>query len=649
MKPTSISRRSKRRKASRLVPSFEECLLFLMDNLSHERDGLRRSTLTPKQKFLFKQMESKADALSLEDYNDILRRLLIPGLAGMADESKLHVETLQSELTLFLKRYEPLHWQVVPGKAKRDDVLWVLAGRFFIPWFALRLAFRLPDDAAIGTTADDCWFIPLRGPGLTSCVSKVIDRCRKAESSAAFARRCYDHFPTSKQATLAKVLEGDLSKYAMLNNTVSDSVINVIVEAVHDVSHLRLMLVLARFIDRCVRDARRMFEDELVSELIDFFVLCFVHFRGVLKQARAEVAANPDDKVQQFGFNSAVQGVPIIPAKEADRVWLWLTSPTYMGNTPGQWKRFLPLMDEHMNELPRKMNAELRRTVRSGELSFLPRNYDELNAGRWPFQMPTKIPEAIENAPIRNTVQVAIDASRKEFHGKANLKQAWAARQRFEFLAMNAFFARAQGREGMCSPEEAVLADAECKRLFVLVIRHVPKRLRPRLALKFLTYLVEPFRKKSGDDRKLAREMLRLVAPPLRRSNLRGAVCYFEGCLLAFDGKHQSALKSFVTARKLGRESCGGRRWIDLLRAGLMTAERVGSKREQKNFDKQIQLFGALSNDSTPRTNAMQAKMIEAEYRQAWLAAFQPFPAIARQRKRARRPVRKTAKSPSSK
>lgn len=648
MKPNTTSRRSQRRKASRLVPSFEECLLFLMDNLSHERDGLRRSTLTPKQKFLFKQMEFKADELSLEDYNDILRQLLVPGLSGMTDESKTHVETLQAERTLFLKRYEALHSRVVPGKAKREEVLWILAHRFLIPWLALRLAFRLPDDAHIGTTTEDCWFIPLRGTGLGSCVSKVIDRCRRTESSAAFARRCYDHFPEDKQKAHAKELEGDLSKYANLKNAPSDATINLIVEAVHDVPHLRLMLVLARFVDRCVRDARAVFEDELVLEMIGFFVLCFVHFRGVLKQVRAEVATGPQDKVQQSGFISAGQGVPITPATEADRVWLWLTSPTYTGNTPGQWKRFLPLMDEHMHELPRQINTELRRTVRSGELSFLPRNYDELNAGLWPFRMPTTIPEAIENAPILNSVQAAVDVSRKAFHGKPNLKQAWAARQRFEFMAMNAFLARARGFQGLCSMDDAVLADAECRRLFALVIQHTPKRLRPRLTLKFLKYLIEPFRPKASEDRMLARELLRQVAASLRRSNLQGAARYFEGCLLALEGKHPAALKSFAVAREHGRESCG-REWIDMLRAGLMTAERAHSNREEKNFAKQIQLFGALSNDSTPRTNAMQAQMIEAEYRQAWQAAFQPFPDVPRRNKRTHQPKPKSANPAPSK
>lgn len=648
MKPTSTSRHGKRRKASRLVPSFEECLLFLMDNLSHERDGLRRSTLTPKQKFLFKQMESKADELSLEDYNDILRQLLVPGLSGMTDESKAHVEALQAERTQFLKRYEALHWQVLPGKAKREEVLWILAHRFLIPWLALRLAFRLPDDANVGTTPADCWFIPLHGTGLGSCVSKVIDRCRKTESTAAFARRCHDHFPADKQKTHAKELEGDLSKYANLKTTPSDATINLIVEAAHDVPHLRLILVLARFIDRCVRDARAVFEDELVLELIGFFVLCFGHFRGVLKQVRAEAAAGPHDKVQQFGFTSAGQGVPMIPATEADRVWLRLNSPTDMGNTPGQWKRFLPLMDEHMNELPRRINAELRRTVRSGELSFLPRDYDELNAGRWPFQTPTAIPEEIENAPIRNTVQVAVDVSRKEFQGKPNLKQAWAARQRFEFMAMNACSARAHGHQGMCSKEDAVLADAECKRLFALVLQHAPKRQRFGLGVEFLKYLIQPFRTKSEADRTLARGLLKQVAAPLRRSKLSGALSYFEGCLLALEGKHRAALKSLATARKLGRESCG-REWIDMLRAGLMAADCVGSKREQKNFGKQVQLFGVFSTDSTPRTNAMQTQMIEAQYRQAWKDAFQSFPPKSRRRKGKRPSTPKGAKPSSSK
>jgi hypothetical protein len=628
MKQQSKAQRRKQRPAHNLVPSFEECLTFLMDNLSHSRDGLKTSTLSAKEKQRFRQMECKADALALDDYRDILRRILAPGLHDLTAESKAHVEVLLEERTQFLKRYEALNSQVVPGNAKRHEVLWVLSHRFFLPWLALRLAYRLPDDTDIGATAEDCWFLPLHGDGFGSCVMKVIDRFvrEKDESNAELARRLYHHLPKDERDRLAIPFEGDLSKYSQRTTTPSDATIGLLVRGTDAVPHLRLMLVLARFIDRCVRDARKVFGDGLALELLDYFVLCFVHFRGVLKQVRAEVSASPHDKVQEFRFNSTGEGVPIIPATEAERVWLRLNSPTDMGNTPGQWARFLPLMDMHMVELARRINTELHQTVRSKELSFVPRDYDELNDGHYPFRIPTAIPEAIEKAPLHGSVRAAVEASQRIFCGHVNLAAAITAKQRFEFLGLGTFVVTADGRPGFCSPEDAALAELECNRLFQLIYEQAPERHRPRLALQLLKYLIEPSRPKTTADRKLARALFKVVSKPMRQRKQRGALLYFTGCLHALDSEHKKALKAFTEARKLGRESCG-KFWVDLLRAGMLMADSVGAKQEQKNFAKRAGMIGLFTNDATPRTNEMKAQMRAEHYLRAAAAAFKPFPA----------------------
>lgn len=635
MKQHSKSQRRKQRPADNLVPSLEECLTFVMDHLSHSRDGLKAAPLSKQEqqrlrteKKRFRQMECQADALGLDDYRDILGRVLAPGLRDMTAESKAHVDTLHDERTQFLKRYEALNRQVVPGKATREEVLWALSHRFFLPWLALRLAYHLPDDADVGATADDCWFMPLREDGLGSCVMKVIDRFVRAnkESNAELARGFYDHFPTEKQKAHAEELESDLSKYSKLKSTPSDATIELMVEATHGVPHLRLMLVLARFIDRCVRDARKIFDGGLALELLDYFVLCFVHFRRVLGQVRKEVAASTVDKVQQFRFTASGEGVPEIPGSESERVWLWLNSPTFMGNTPGQQERFLPLMDEYMNELPRKINAELRSMVRSGELSLLPRDEMELNGGRWQMPRHVSIPEEIEGAPHRATVKAAVEISQRTFRGRVNLAAAMRAKQRFEFLGLGTFVLTAEERDGFCKKEDATLAELECKRLFELIYEQAPAPRRPHLALSFLKYLIEPYRPKTTDDGKRARELFKVVSTPLRRSKLDGAVHYFHGCLHALGEHHAKALKSFVDARTLGRESCGPF-WIDLLRVGLMTAERVGKKWERKNFAKRARLLGLFTNDATPRTNEMKAQMREDDFRRAWTSSFKSFPA----------------------
>src|SRR5688572_27343043 len=163
MKKQPRQKRCTRRPGVNRVPFFEECLTFVMDNLSHSLDGLKASTLSAKQKQRFRQMEWKSNALDLDEYRNILRRVLAPGLHDMAPESGASVALLHDELREFFKRYEILSWQVAPGRATHRQVLWAMSHRFLLPWLALRMAFRLGDDADVGATVEDCWFIPLRG------------------------------------------------------------------------------------------------------------------------------------------------------------------------------------------------------------------------------------------------------------------------------------------------------------------------------------------------------------------------------------------------------------------------------------------------------------------------------------------------------
>ncbi len=360
--------------------------------------------------------------------------------------------------------------------------------------------------------------------------------------------------------------------------------------------------MLARFFDRCIRAALTIFDEGLLLELLNYFVICFAHFRRVLKQVRSE-----------------------IPPDKRDKVWLWLTSRTFMGNTPGHQERFYPLMDEYMNELSRKINAELCRVVHSGKLDPLPHDDRELNAGRWQIPCHVPIPREIEYAGHGTSVSEAIAVSRRIFRIRINRAAAMRAKQLFEFLGLGTFVVTAKGRQGFCNIEDAKLAEGECKRLFQAIYEQAPAPHRPQVALEFLKYLIEPYRPKANEDRTLARNLFAIVRKPLRQENLKGAAKYLNGCLLALEGNHKKALNSFVAARKFGRESCG-QFWIDLIRFGLMTAEHLRSKREGKNFAKQARLFGIFSNDATPRTNEMQAQMKEEDFRQAWGSAFKPFP-----------------------
>lgn len=549
-------------------------------------------------------MERKADALDLDDYRAILCRVLAPGLHDMATESKVHVETLHGELREFFKRYEILSWQVVPGRATKQEVLWTLLHRFILPWLALRLALRLSDAGDTVIDTNNLWFIPQRGGGLDSFVMKVIDKYvrHKNESTAKLVRRFCAHLPEWDKVDRAIAMEGDFSKYSKLKTTPSDATLKLIIESSQAVPHLRLKLVLARAIDRCLRDTRKVLDDEQVLCLLDYFTLCFTHFRSLIRQMRSE-----------------------IPPAEQSKVWLWLSSRTFMGNTPGQADRFYPLMDNFLSELAGKINDELWQTVQTGKPYLTPRNESELNAGTWSFRSLGPISKTIEGAPFRATVKAAVEDSRRRFHGQIDLAAASRARQRFEFLGLGTFVMLAEKRPVLCNDADARLAEAECKRLFHLIYEQTPRMNRPLVALDFLKYLIEPYRPKVDEDRKCAKDLFKVVSNFLRQNKLQGAVHYLHGCLHALEGNHQKALRSFVIARKLGHESSGDF-WIDLLRVGLLTAERVNSVRERKNYAKHARLYGIFSNDATPRSNEMQAQMKEDDFRRTWTTAFNPFP-----------------------
>src|SRR5436190_5970068 len=307
---------------------------------------------------------------------------------------------------------------------------------------------------------------------------------------------------TAMRQTAAAHLRENISKYCHFKTSPVLETLELIAANAKIAPRLRHELILARFIDRCVGDALPVFGEPLVLKLIEFFALCLRHCRKVLKDVRSEI---PRDRKRD--------------------IWLWLNSMALMRNTPGQQERLYPLMDEYMNELPRKINAELRHTVRSGELCALPRNELELNSGHWQIPAHTPIPKEIEGAPHTATVQAAVELSRKTFAGRRiDIAAANRARWKFRFLGLGTFVVKTEGRPGFCSDEDAKLAEAECKRLFALIFAQLPKSHRARMAVEFLEYLIEPYRPKAPEDRKLAHGLFRVASQLLRQSRLDGAV-----------------------------------------------------------------------------------------------------------------------------
>lgn len=595
----------------------------MMKNLKESHHG--RSPRIRQQESRFKRVARTASKLDFDKYPEMARLVMAPGLAALATESS---KVLQEELHEFLKRYEALHWQVISGKATHQQVLWALSHRFFLPWLALRISYRSRKNLeAVG----DCWFIPIREGRLYPSAMKLVDQFVRQgnESNARLALRLQRSKPpdpaipkislNAMRETDAEHLRENFSKYCYFISSPPLETIELIAANANAAPRLRHMLVLARFIDRCVGDALLVFGEPQVLKLVEFFALCLAHCGEVVKQVRAEVPASRFDRIL-FGTHLRKRLV-----SESERVWRWLASPTFMGNTAGQHERFLPLMDEHMNELPRIISAELRRTVRDGELSGLPRNEVELNSGQWQMPAHIRIPKEIEGVPVRATVRAAVNRSRKTFRGRNfNIAAAERARWKFELLGLGTFVVKADGRGGFCSDEDAKLAEAECKRLFLLIYARLPEPDRSRMSVQFLKYLVEPYRPKAPEDRKLARELFKVASNLQRQGGFDGAIHYLRGCLRALDGDHDAALLCFKAARSFGWEACGSF-WIDLLRAGLANAVRVKSSRERKNFAKLARLFGLFSKDTTPRTNLMKEQMLEENFVRADHAAFKPF------------------------
>ena len=637
------ARRRKGESSAPIIPSHEGLLTFVMTTLAESHFGM--SARERQRQSRFARIERTTGKANFDKYPDLVRSVMALGMDALGTERG---ELLQSEFSEFLKRYELLHWQVIVGRATRQQVMWVLAHRFFLPWLALRIAFRSSKRPRSKSGDDADWFVPIREGRLYSAVMKLVDRFvrHQGESNAQLALRLQRLKPAdpalpkfslnAKREEDAEHLRENLSKYCHFKSSPPMETLELLAASTKSAPRLQQMFVLARFADRCVADALSVFEEPQVLKLVKFFTLCLRHVEAVVEEARRDVDASQQDKVQCLRFNDAGEGVPEKPASRAERVWLALHSMSLMGNSPGQQARFLPLMDEYMNELPRKISAELHRTVQKRKLSVLPRDHAKLNSGKWQFPEHVPIPEQIEGAPIRATVKEAVEVSQKTFSGRRiNLVAVERARWKFEFMGLGTFVMKAQGRHSLCTDEDAQLAEAECKRLFLLTHGRLREPDRSRRAVDFLKYLIEPYRPKAPQDWKLANELFKVVSTHFRRNNLEGAVHYLRGCLLALADEHHAALQCFKQARSLGREACAPF-WMDVLRTGLVTAQRAKSPIERKRFAHTARLFGLFTKDPTPRTNMMKEQMMEQAFIQADQAAFKPFPArkpVPRQRR----------------
>src|SRR5436190_10376189 len=172
--------------SSPIILSHEGLLTFVMRNLSESHSGM--SARERQRQSRFTRIERTTGKANFDKYADLARSVMALGMDAVGAERG---ELLQSEFSEFLKRYELLHWQVMVGRATRQQVMWASVHRFLLPWLALRIAFRSSKKPRNKTGDDDDWFVPIREGRLYSAVMKLVERFvrHRGEANSQLALR----------------------------------------------------------------------------------------------------------------------------------------------------------------------------------------------------------------------------------------------------------------------------------------------------------------------------------------------------------------------------------------------------------------------------------------------------------------------------
>jgi hypothetical protein len=529
-------------------------------------------------------------------------RMLDQSLLGFEKQSKEQLGLLHAEVREFLSRYEHLNYQVDPGRADAEQVAWSVVTRFFVPWLAFRIAFWLRDSKELEPEAAGYWFVPMKGTTVRSSFMSVVDGFvrKSGESEDALARRLCLAATGVDREDVAESLGRDFRRYRSFEGTASDGTIDQIVKGSAATSHLLIMLVLARAVDRNVQYALRFFGHRPGLRLFRWFALCFRHFVSLLRK-----------------LGSALP-------KEQEWAWLFWQSQTIMGNTPVEADRFYPLMDPFMSELARKITSELDRTTPAGKLARLPRTPGDLQGGSWPEVASASLPIPIEEQLGKRDFCGTVRESQFLFGQQVDLHEAERVGSLLCNLAHASWDPALPTSPMLPSHDAALQLFREGTRLLELALDHATSNQKPRIAIQLLRLLLEAHRPKTVTERKLARRLFRLADNYHRLNRREGASAYLLGCLLWLEDKEREAVQAFSRARELGKESCGPD-WVWLLRIAPVLAERV-SRREFKRFMKLAELYGVFSSQPFPRTGLVTSQMAYPNSRTPGSHRSSPFP-----------------------
>jgi hypothetical protein len=582
--------------------SFEQCLILILDSINVSRE--KSNDILNAQKQKIREFDRHPGRLKLETYWAIVRKLV----------DRTHADNpvfngfrplFEAELFMFTERLECLLLQVTFGNADPRQVRWAFCARFFVPWAALRIAFKLRHHQSGGDMED--WFIPrIKRGKIGCCFMRVLDAKvrRKNETDNTFAKRLSEKKNAGYRADIARNLCRDFRRYRSGEVTASGATFQQILAGCPADIALHAQLALALAIDRNVQTAKDEFGEAQTLKLIKYFGLSFAHFRHLLLRLDAEL---PGDEVQAWGY---------------------LQSQTFTGNTPFEAERFHPLTDPFLNILARKISAELQGASRSGELAPIPVTKNDFKAGRFPELNHQGLPIPLMQAVQNRDFGAAIATSQAIFPtGSAWSRDLPRLASFFAHLGLNAFRAELSGGGMIRSEADAMTVLDEAFRLHSLDYAKSQGKQKTMAAISLLRFILQPHRPKKKPDRELARQLHSNVVGYFRDTNREGSAAFLQSLLQWLEDDKPAALRTMRQAANFGRASCG-EDWIWLLRYAPILSEILARKNDQKYFEKLAAHDGILHGETAPKTRQLLKEWNSRVGQNTFKLVFKPFPEV---------------------
>lgn len=586
-----VNRTARKNRRPARVPTYEDCLTHFFDSIDYSSSHEKPQRLPAAEKLKLRRFDHQPERLTLAAYRRIIRKLWDQNLPGLQALGKPQADMLEEEIREILRRCENLLLQLTIGHADARQVRWSLCVRFFVPWIALRMAFRLRHRPQNEFDDGEHWFLPPTSrKKIGSCFMWVVDqhvRKRSDKSQEALARRLCATQKAGDTSDAAKNLGRDFSRYRKGDCTPSDARLAFIQKGCPQTPGLLARMVLARAIDRNVQDAIRAFGHDHALKLVTFFRVSFDHFARLLQRLDAEFP------------------------KDDERAWLYLQSQTYSGSTPFEADRYYPLTDPYMNQLAQKISTELQNADEHGRLAYVPTLRSDFGKGKFAPVRSNPLPDGIHEAVRNGDFALAVTASQAAFTSESrNTEEAARIGGLFSHMALSAYDPATANCALTPSENDAPQVLNEAARLLGLAYDQTEGVQKVKYGIMYLRFLLAPHRPKTKAERPLARKLLHVAARFYRESGREGSSMFLHGCLLWLEGNEKRAVRAFMKAAKYGRASFAELDWIRLFQYAPSLAAKT-SKRALKRFLKLSEHEGVLYREGSPRTNLLEMELRE--------------------------------------